>query len=199
MVNITWPKFGKLWPEVVPTLRWLIAALVSSVGLSLIHSPIAPLPGVVTILVVPGAALLSLLHTRPLNAPARVVLSVCLSMMIIMLEGLVASLILSPLGVRNPLAATTQIVIWTAIAIVILVVCAIQRRYSVSWALDGITTQQVATLLASGVLILIADTGRGETQSQRESGSHRCFSRPLRGGSVGGGSWRVVRKSSSPT
>lgn len=153
------PTVKELWLEVIPTGRWLVAALVASVILSIMHSPIAALPAVVTMLVIPGAALLSCLHTRPLNIPARVVLSVCLSMMIIMLEGLAASLILQPLGVSHPLAAPAQSVIWFVLALVILVACGIQRRDPVTWALDGVTITQVTTLLASGVLVLIAVLG----------------------------------------
>ena len=56
-----------LWPEVPPTILWLAEALVSSVALALLHSPLETLPGVVTVVPIPGAIIMSVLQTRPAN------------------------------------------------------------------------------------------------------------------------------------
>jgi uncharacterized membrane protein len=68
-------------------------AVVSSVELAVVHSPLVPLPGVITLLLVPGATVMSMLETRSANSAARVVLAVCLSMMAIMVVGGVTSLL----------------------------------------------------------------------------------------------------------
>ena len=58
-----------------------------SVALAAVHSPLTPLPGVVSILVIPGASVMSMLKTRPASAGGRAVLAVCLSMLVVMVVG----------------------------------------------------------------------------------------------------------------
>src|ERR1700677_5183982 len=102
---------------VAPTGLWIVAALLMSLGLDFAHSPLVPLPGVVTLLLVPGAAVMSALKTRPANTAGRIVLAVCLSMTTIMVVGCVASLLGPHIGVAQPLNALPESVIWTVLAL----------------------------------------------------------------------------------
>jgi uncharacterized membrane protein len=147
------------WSDVAPTVMWLVVAVVWSIILSLVHSPLAPLPGVVTVFLVPGASLMSLLKTRPANAPGRLVLAVCLSMIAIMVEGGLASLFGPVVGIAQPLDAIPQSVIWFLLALVILVVGAIKRSDPITWILEGVTTRQVAGVLVSGLLAVVSLLG----------------------------------------
>ena len=73
---------------------WIAVAFVLSVALALdSRSPLVPLPGVVMILLIPGAVVMSALRTRPANIAARLVLAACLSMTVVMVVGGAASLI----------------------------------------------------------------------------------------------------------
>lgn len=151
-----WPELKELWSRVAPTGIWLVVALLSSVALSLAHSPIAPLPGVVTILLVPGAAVLSILNIRPANTAARFVLSACLSMIAIMVVGGAASLLGPPIGIAQPLDAAPQSFIWFILAVVILATCAIKRRDPVRWAFEGIRRLQVVSAIGCSLLVVVS-------------------------------------------
>ena len=79
--------------------------------------------------------------------------------MSVMVEGFFASVLLQPLGVAHPLGAAAQSVIWLLLAVVMLVVCATIRRDPVTWSLDEVTYRSVATVLLSGLLIVVAILG----------------------------------------
>jgi uncharacterized membrane protein len=150
------------WPEVAPTGIWLAAALTLSVGLALCHSPLVPLPGVLTLLLVPGAAVMSALRTRPANISGRLVLAVCLSMTVIMIVGLVASLLGPRVGLAHPLNALPESVIWTVLAILVLAVCAVKYSDPVTWIFEGLRTTQVAGALASGLMVVLSILGAAQ-------------------------------------
>jgi uncharacterized membrane protein len=147
------------WPDIAPTGIWLLVAVVSSLVLALVHSALAPLPGVVTVLLVPGAFVMSLLKTRPANTAGRLVLAVCLSMMAIMVEGGVASFLGPIVGISQPLDTIPQSVIWFILAVVIMVIGALTRSDPIRWILEGVGTRQVAGVLASGLLVLVSLLG----------------------------------------
>jgi len=144
---------------VMPTGIWLVTALVSSPVLTFLHSPLAPLPGVATLLFVPGAAVMSSLQTRPATTAGRMVLAVCLSMTAVMVVGGVASILGPHLGVRQPLDALPQSVIWITLAMVVLVNGAREHRDPVTWIFEDVRTSQIAGVLASSVLVLISILG----------------------------------------
>jgi len=154
-----WPVVKGNWPEVAPTGIWILVAAFASLVLALIHSPLSPLPGVATILLVPGAAVMSLLHTRPANTAGRVVLAVCLSMMAIMIVGGLASYVGPVVGIAHPLNVIPQSVIWFILALAILLVGAVRRSDPIIWILEGVGTSQVASVLACGVLVVISILG----------------------------------------
>jgi hypothetical protein len=108
LVAKLWSMIKEFGPRVAPTGIWLGAALVLSIALAVAHSPLTPLPGVVTILVIPGAMLMSMLRTRPAKVAGRVVLAVVFSMMIVMVVGGLASLLGPCVGIAQPLDTVTQ-------------------------------------------------------------------------------------------
>lgn len=154
-----WPGVKELWPEVAPTGVWLALAVVSSVVLALTHSPVAPLPGVVTLLMLPGATVLSYFETRPASVAGRVILAVCLSMMTVMVVGGLASLLLPHLGIAQPLDAIPQSVIWFILAGLMLSVGAFKRRDPVTWIFEGVGIKNVYVGFACGVLVLFSILG----------------------------------------
>jgi uncharacterized membrane protein len=150
---------NKRGPDIAPTGIWLVVAVVSSIVLALVHSPLAPLPGVVTVLLVPGASVMSLIRTRPANSAGRLVLAVCLSMMVIMVEGALASFLGPIVGIAQPLDAIPQSVIWFFLAVGVLLIGATKRADPITWILEGVTTNQVAGVLVSGILVVVSLLG----------------------------------------
>jgi uncharacterized membrane protein len=157
-----WPSAKELWPEVAPTGYWIAAAFFLSVALALSHSPLVPLPGVVTLLLVPGAMVMSALRTRPANIAARLVLAVCLSMTVVMVVGGAASLIGPRIGLAHPLSALPEYAIWIVLAALALAMCARNHSDPVTWIFDGVQTTQVAGALASGLLVVLAILGAAQ-------------------------------------
>jgi uncharacterized membrane protein len=157
-----WPSVQELWPEVAPTGYWIAAALVLSIALALCHSPLVPLPGVVTLLLVPGAVVMSALRTRPANIAARLVLAVCLSMMVVMVVGGLVSLIGPVVGLAHPLNAPPEYVIWIVLAILALAMSARSHSDPVTWIFDGVQTTQVASALACGLLVVLSILGAAQ-------------------------------------
>ncbi len=157
-----WPAIKEHWPEVAPTGYWLTTAVVLSVALALCHSPLVPLPGVVTLLLVPGAVLMSALRTRPANIAARLVLAACLSMTVVMVVGGVASLLGPRIGVAHPLDTLPEYVIWIVLAIVALAMCAKNHSDPVRWIFDGVQTPQVRSSLAGGLLVVLSILGAAQ-------------------------------------
>ena len=146
----------------MPTGLWLGLALVSSVALGAVHSPLTPLPGVVTILLIPGATVMSILRTRPAKVEGRVVLAVCLSMMVVMVVGGAASLLGPHFGVARPLDPATQSVLWAVIALGTLVSGAVSHRDPVTWIFHGTRSPRLIGVLTSSLLVLIAILGVAE-------------------------------------
>lgn len=157
-----WSTIKELGSRVAPTGIWLVAALVSSVALGAAHSPLTPLPGVVTILLIPGATVMTMLRTRPAKVEARVVLAVVFSMMVVMVVGGVASLFGPYFGIAQPLDTGTQSFIWVAIALGILAASAANRRDPVTWIFQGTHAPSVPGLLTSSLLVLISILGVAE-------------------------------------
>jgi uncharacterized membrane protein len=148
-----------LGPNASPTALWLIGALLLTIALNLLHSPLVPLPGVITLLLVPGATVMSYLKTRPANTAGRVVLAVSLSMMVVMVVGAVASLLLPHFGVAQPLDAIPQGIIWLLLAAIVLWIAASQHRDPVTWIFEGLRTNHIYVALASGVLVVLSILG----------------------------------------
>lgn len=149
----------KNWREVAPFGLWLLLTAVLTLALRLMHSPLAPLPGVVTLLVVPGALLMVLLKTRPSQTAGRLVLAVTLSMMVIMVVGAAASLIGPSIGVARPLDTVPEIVIWVLLAFLGLVICASRPCNPVSWVFDDVRSTHICGALASLVLVTFSILG----------------------------------------
>jgi len=145
------------WP--IATGLWLLVALVLSIGLALSHSPLVPLPGVITMLLLPGAAVMSALGARPPNTAGRLVLAVCLSMLAIMVVGAVASLIGPHVGLARPLDALPEDFIWSFLGVLVLVIGAKMRRDPVTWIFEGVRTPQIYGVLASGLLVVLSILG----------------------------------------
>lgn len=156
------PAAKEFWGGIAPTGIWLTAALLSSIALAFAHSPLTPLPGVVTILLIPGAAVLSVSRARPSNLEGRLILSVCISMLVIMVVGGGASFIAPHLGIAQPLDTVTQGVIWLLIAIGILVTGAARRRDPVTYIFEGARTPSVAGVLVSCLLVVVSILGVAE-------------------------------------
>jgi uncharacterized membrane protein/GT2 family glycosyltransferase len=154
-----WPRTREHWLVVTPTGAWLVVAVVLSVGLALSHSPIAPLPGVITILLIPGSSVMAALQTRPANTAGRLVLAVCLSMTVIMVIGGAASLIGPHIGLAHPLNALPESVIWFVLSLVVLVIGALKRNDPVVWIFDGIQSVNVYGALAGGVIVILSILG----------------------------------------
>jgi uncharacterized membrane protein len=144
---------------VSPTGFWLVAALVLSVALAFAHSPLAPLPGVVTILLLPGAAVLVGLRARPGTTAGRIVLAVCLSMTTVMVVGGVASLIGPPLGLAHPLDPLPEGVIWFFVALAVLAIGVVQQRDPVTWIFEGVGITNIYGALGAGLLVLLSILG----------------------------------------
>lgn len=157
-----WSTAKDFGPRIAPTGIWLAGALVTSLLLGAIHSPLTPLPGVVSILFIPGASVMSLLRTRPASIAARVVLAVCLSMMTVMVVGGGASLLGSLFGLAHPLGALSQRVIWGILALGVLAIPAVNRGDPVSWIFDGKRSPSFIGILISGFLVLISVLGVAE-------------------------------------
>jgi uncharacterized membrane protein len=154
-----WSVIKSHWRDVATTGLWLVVAVLASIALSLSHSPLVPLPGIVTIFLIPGAAVMSNLRTRPAHTSGRMVLAVCLSMMVIMVEGGVASVLGPLLGLAHPLDVLPQTVIWFALTLVVLTRGTFSHQDPVTWIFEDVHTPQLTVLLASGVLVVLSILG----------------------------------------
>ena len=154
-----WPSARRLAPGVAPTIIWIVSALVMSLALDLAHSPLVPLPGVITLLFIPGASILSALQSRPANTAGRLVLAVCLSMFVIMVVGAVASLAGPVLGVSHPLNQVPESVTWAVIAVLLVVIGATKHCDPVSWIFDGVQTSNIYGVVAGGFLVTLSILG----------------------------------------
>ena len=157
-----WPKVIERWRVVAPTGLWLVAALVLSVALALTHSPLAPLPGVLSIFLIPGASVMATLRTRPATIAGRVVLSVCLSMIVIMVVGGAASLIGPHVGIAHPLNVLPEALIWFAVALVVLVLGLKRDSDPVVWIFEDLHAPNVYGALIGGVLVMLSILGAAQ-------------------------------------
>ncbi len=105
---------------------------------------------------------MSMLRTRPAQIPARLVLAVCLSMMAVMVEGGVASLLLSHMGVSHPLDTASQSVIWALVALGVLWAGAVTGRDPIEWLFENASPPQVGGVVAGGLLVLISILGAAQ-------------------------------------
>ncbi len=154
-----WPWTKEQWLVVAPTGLWLAGAVVLSIALALSHSPLIPLPGVVTMLLIPGASVMAALRTRPATTAGRVVLAVCLSMLVIMVVGGVASFIGPHIGIAKPLNAVPESLIWLVLALAMLTVGAAKNRDPVGWVFDDIHTPNVYGAIVGGLLVILSILG----------------------------------------
>jgi uncharacterized membrane protein len=157
-----WPQSKEEWYVVKPSGLCLIVALVLSVALALAHSPLTPLPGVVTIFILPGASVLATLKTRPANTSGRVILAVCLSMIVIMIVGCVASVVGPHIGITRPLDTVPESVIWFVLALVVLICGAVQRTDPLTWIFDDVRIGNYYGVLAGGALVLLSILGAAQ-------------------------------------
>jgi uncharacterized membrane protein len=123
--------------------------------LSAMHSPIAPLPGVVTMLLYPGAVVMSLSNLRPSQTSGRIVLAVCLSLMVIMIIGGVASLLGPHLGLVHPLNPMAQRIIWAAFIVVTLVASVATRNDPLTWVFEEVDTPHLAITIVCVLLLAV--------------------------------------------
>jgi uncharacterized membrane protein len=145
------------WP--IRTASWLAVTIVTSAVLVRMHSPLVPLPGLVALVLIPGAAIMSALHTRPVNTAGRLVLAVTLSLMVIMVVGAVASVLGPHVGVAQPLDQASQFIIWTGIAVIVLALTLVTRRDPVEWVFEDVRSIHVTIGLASGLLVVLSILG----------------------------------------
>lgn len=150
------------WAEVAPTGLWLAAALVLSVCLYVVHSPLMPLPGVITLLLVPGATVMSILRTRTSHTAGRIVLGVSLSMMVIMVVGGAASLLGPLVGLSRPLDTLPEAVIWIVLTLVGLVWSAGRQVDPLTWIFGGVRLSNVYGALVCGLLVVVSILGAAQ-------------------------------------
>jgi len=80
-------------------------------------------------------------------------------MMVIMVEGALASFLGPIVGIAQPLDAIPQSVIWFFLAVGVLLIGATKRADPITWILEGVTTNQVAGVLVSGILVVVSLLG----------------------------------------
>lgn len=141
------------------TLLWLIAAVLLAVGLALVHSPLQPLPGVMTLLVVPGAAVLTSLRTRPATTAGRLVLAVSLSLLVVMVVGGASSIVGPWFGFARPLDPLPQYLVWSLLALLMLKYMAATKSDPVEWVFEQVRISQIYALLACALLICLSILG----------------------------------------
>ena len=151
-----------------PTGIWIAGAFVVSLGLKLTHSPLLPVPGVITMLVIPGAAMMSVLGARPANTAGRLVLAVCLSMVVIMVVGAAASLIGPHFGVARPLDSIPQDLIWLAIMATIARLGTTNRTDPLHWVFQGTRIPHLYVGLASGLLPVLSILGVAQLNHSKD-------------------------------
>ncbi len=143
----------------VMTGLWLSIVVVLSILLTHSHSPVRPLPGVVTILLLPGAWVMSAFRTRPSNTSGRLVLAVCLSMLAIMVIGFAASVIGPHVGLARPLDPLPQDCLWSFLGALMLAHVTRAHQDPIRWIFEGVHTSNVYGFLASGLLVVLSILG----------------------------------------
>jgi uncharacterized membrane protein len=141
---------------------WLLTALVLTGALTLAHSPLIPLPGVITMMILPGATVMSFIHARPANNSGRFVIAVSLSMLVIMVVGLAVSVVGPTVGIAHPLDAIPEDFIWTFLGVLMLVASSKRRQDPVAFIFEGIPSRQIYGVLASGLLVVPSILGAAQ-------------------------------------
>lgn len=155
----TWDLLEPRLKMLRPTGLWLLVAIALSIALNLSHSPLRPLPGVATLLLLPGATIMAALRTRPANPAGRLVLAVSLSMMAIMVVGGAASLVGPHIGLAHPLNPFPEWIFWVLLALIGLSTCAFKQSDPVAWIFQGVRVRQVYFALASGLFVVLSLLG----------------------------------------
>lgn len=162
-------RLGKVARGPAVTGLWIAATFVLQVALTLTHSPLRPLPGVITMFLIPGASVMSTLRTRPSSIAGRLVLAVCLSMFVIMVVGCLASLIGPNLGIARPLDSLPEDFIWSCLAVFVVVRGAVTHRDPVNWIFEGVRASHVYGVLVSGFLVSMSILGVAQLNHSGDS------------------------------
>ena len=120
----------------------LIAAFVAVVGHSSSNA-FGQIFLLVTILLLPGSAIASLLKIRLESISSRVILTVSFGTSFIMVMGYLVSLTGPHVGVDRPLDRIPQLWIWGVVLLVLTIACAIVKRDPVSYVFDGVEPYHV--------------------------------------------------------
>ena len=150
---------ARKWQFPMATAVWFVVALVLSACLAHTHSPLLPLPGVVTILLIPGAWVMTVLKCRPSNASGRLALAVSLSMLVIMVVGFIASEIGPSLGLARPLDSRPETVIWLCLGALLLAHATIKNLDPVNSIIEGLSLSRMYLFLVSGLLPALSILG----------------------------------------
>lgn len=97
----------------------------------------------VTILLLPGSAIASLLRIRLESISSRVILTVAFGTTFIMVMGYLVSLAGPHVGVDRPLDRIPQLWIWGVVLLVLTIACAIVKRDPVSYVFEGVEPYHV--------------------------------------------------------
>ncbi len=120
----------------------LIAAFIAIVGDS-VPNAFGQIFLLVTILLLPGSAIASLLRIRLESISSRVILTVAFGTTFIMVMGYLVSLIGPHIGVQRPLDRMPQIWLWGVLLLVLTVACAIVKRDPVAYVFEGVEPYHV--------------------------------------------------------
>ncbi|CAB4776737.1 MAG: hypothetical protein F2729_01225 [Actinobacteria bacterium] len=120
----------------------LIAAFVAVVGHSSSNA-FGQIFLLVTILLLPGSAIASLLKIRLESISSRVILTVAFGTSFIMVMGYLVSLAGPHVGVDRPLDRIPQLWIWGVVLLVLTIACAIVKRDPVSYVFEGVEPYHV--------------------------------------------------------
>jgi len=112
-----------------------------------------------TILLVPGATVMSLLGFRPAKTAGRIVVAVCLSLMVIMIVGAIVSLLGPHIGLPHPLDSEPQRIIWASLSVVAIAICIFFRKDPSVWIFHEVKSTHVAGILASVLLVILSILG----------------------------------------
>ncbi|NBV26652.1 MAG: hypothetical protein EBR99_05000, partial [Actinobacteria bacterium] len=97
----------------------------------------------VTILLLPGSAIASLLRIRLESISSRVILTVAFGTSFIMVMGYLVSLAGPHVGVDRPLDRIPQLWIWGVLLLILTIACAVVKRDPVSYVFEGVEPYHV--------------------------------------------------------
>ncbi len=152
------------------TVIWLVAFLALTTVLALMHSPLQSLPGVVTMLIIPGAAVLTALGARPRGTTGRLVLSVCLSLLVIMSVGGAISLVGPLIGVDHPLDSVPQYLTWSLLGLFMLLYMSVRQLDPVKVIFGDVRVVHAYSVFGGSSLVVLSILGVAQLN---HSGSNR--------------------------